>query len=711
MLRWLLVALALIVCLPVLAAGGLWLALQQGWLNGLIEARASAASGLDVELDGAPELGWNDGALRLTVGPLRIRDEGGEELATLERATADLVFRPLLSGEVVLPSVTLEGVYAVIERDEEGRLNWQLPEQEPSPDDGPPALPDIRELKIADVRIDYRDPGREIALVLDDMEGHWGENEPFTLAGTGRLGEEALTIQGSGPSRSAALSGGGEPLQVTLEAASTSLEASVQPATGAFGVDLEAGEDFAAFISTLGISVPTLPAFGLELEGELEGEGAVVDARITIDETVFAFDGEVDRLGADAAIQGTFAAAGPNAGPILAKLGLAEIDTPPYDLEGELTRDGRVLTLDGITGTIGDSEIAGSLQIDDGEVPLSVSADLESPSLDLDDLLPLLGMPPQSGPGETASPEQAQAAEQVDDRPRFIPAIEIDPARWQNLDLDIHLTATEVRSDLLPIDRLDLDLSIQGGWLTIDPLDTGLADGGLVLYFSFDTTQRPPFAEADLRLSNLALRDILAKLGQANEAAGLIDGRIRLEGRGLSLAELLGSSNGRAGLVMSEGSLDALIVEAIGLDLMEGLVVLFATDEADDQVPIRCAVVNLNVESGVASTHPILVDTADSVLTAVGTINLGNETLDLLIESHPKDASLLSGNQPLQVEGDWRSPTIAPAPGDVEDNTLGWILAPIAALVPFFDLGLAEDAPCGQLLADAKKAAAEAPDE
>ncbi|MEZ5905085.1 MAG: AsmA family protein [Geminicoccaceae bacterium] len=312
---------------------------------------------------------------------------------------------------------------------------------------------------------------------------------------------------------------------------------------------------------------------------------------------------------------------------------------------------------------------------------------------------------------ETASPAQAAAAESIGQRPSFIPAVEIDPARWQNLDLDVKLAAAAVRSDLLPIDRLDLDLAVRGGWLTIDPLDTGLADGRLVAYLSFDTTQRPPAAEVDLRLDSLALRDILARLGQANEAAGVIDGRVRLEGRGLSLAELLGSSNGRAGLVMSEGSLDALIVEAIGLDLMEGLIVLLATDDTEDQVPIRCAVANLDVQGGVASTHPILVDTEDSVLTAVGTIDLGKETLDLLIESHPKDASLLSGNQPLRLEGDWRSPTLAPAPGDVESSTLGWLLAPIAALVPFFDLGLAEDAPCGQLLADAKKAAADAPDE
>lgn len=709
MQRWILVAVLLVVGLPVLAVAGAWLALEQGWLNGVIEARAGAATGYDIELEGAPDLAWEDGALRLTLGPLTIANAADEKLATVETAKAELALRPLLDGEVVLPSIEVEGVEAEVVRGEDGVLNWQPAARPAKSEGGPPVPPLIRHLGVRDAKVDYRDGERDLTLVLDELEGTWGETEPLELTGTGRLGDAALTVEGSGPSRQALIDGSDEPIRAKLDAASTSIRAAVQPAAGTFSLDLEAGDAFADFLATLGLAVPKLPAFELELEGERQGEGAVIDARVTIDETTLRFNGSVDHFGSDTALHGTFAAKGPNPGPILASMGFAEINTPPYDVEGELTREEAVLTLEDMSGTIGDSDIAGSLRIDRGSQPLAVKADLESRSLDFDDLFPLLGLPPQSGAGETASPAQEQAARETGQRPRLIPDVEIAPERWQNLDLDIHLVAAEVRSEILPIDRLDLSLKTEGGWLTIDPLEAGLADGRLVLYASYDTTQRPPAAEIDLRLTNLSLRDILARLGQANEAAGVIDGRVRLESRGSSLAELLGSSNGRAGLVMSEGSLDALIVEAIGLDLMEGLIVLITSDEDENQVPIRCAVVNLDVEEGVATARPILVDTTDTKLTAAGTIDLGAETLDLLIEAHPKDPSLLSGNQPLQVEGDWRSPSIAPAPGDVESNTLGWLLAPIAALVPFFDLGLAEDAPCGQLLDEAKKAAAAAP--
>ena len=711
MRRWILVAILLVIGLPVLAVAALWLALEQGWLNDVIEARAGAATGYVIELEEAPDLAWKDGSLVLEVGPLTLANADDARLAHVERAKAELALRPLLEGDIVLPLVEVEGIEAEVVRGEDGELNW-LPAERPSESEGgPPVPPLIRHFAVRDAKVDYRDGERDVKLVLDELEGNWGESEPLTLAGSGRLNDAALEIEGSGPSRRALTGGSDEPIRAKLEAASTSIEATVQPGAETFSLDLAAGDDFADFLADFGLAVPTLPAFELKLEGETKGEGAVIDARVTLEDTTLRFNGSVENFGADTALHGTFEAMGPNPGPILASLGLAQIDTPPYDLEGRLTREGSVLTLEGISGTIGDSDIAGSLRIDRGSQPLAVEADLESRLLDFDDLFPVVGLPPQTGAGETASPEQRQEAQTLDERPRLIPDIRIDPTLWRGIDLDIELDAAEVRSELFPIDRLAIHLVTREGWITIDPLTTGLADGRLVLFFSFDTTQRPPVGRVDLRLTDLSLRDMLAHIGQANEAAGRVNGRIRLEGRGYSLADLLGTSDGQVGLVMSDGSLDAFLVEAVGLDLMEGLITLITPDNAASRVPIRCAVANLEVAQGIATARPLLIDTADTKLTASGTIDLGAETFDLLIEAHPKDPSLVSGNQPLQVEGDWRSPTIAPAPGGVESNTLGWLLAPIAALAPFFDLGLAEDAPCSTLLDEAKKAAAEAPEE
>ena len=152
------------------------------------------------------------------------------------------------------------------------------------------------------------------------------------------------------------------------------------------------------------------------------------------------------------------------------------------------------------------------------------------------------------------------------------------------------------------------------GWLTIDPLVTGLADGTVVGFASMDATQQPLAAAFDIRIEALRLQDMLAKLQIAGEGFGQIDGRIRLEGRGASVADLLGSADGQIVLTMAGGAIDALIVEALGLDIAESVVVLLDSmgQSEEDKTPIRCAIVHLQLEHGVATTRPVVIDTVDS---------------------------------------------------------------------------------------------------
>jgi AsmA family protein len=356
---------------------------------------------------------------------------------------------------------------------------------------------------------------------------------------------------------------------------------------------------------------------------------------------------------------------------------------------------------------LGDSDIRGDAAVDLGPEPPAVTADLHSDLLDLDDIAGLVGAPPDTGAGETASPAQEQRAEQREQDARLLPDKEINPDLWGNFDLDISYNADRIESEYLPIDRIKVHVVSKAGWLTVDPLVTGLADGSIVGFASLDGTQDPLAGKFDVRINALQLQDMLTKVGVDGEAFGEINGRVRLEGRGTSVDRLAGTADGQVVLTMSGGGVDTLIVEAIGLDVAESIVVLLDSmaQTEEDKAPIRCAIVNLELQQGIATTGPVVIDTTDSKIVVDGKINLRDETLDIFIEAQPKDPSLFSANQPLHVDGPILSPSVNPAPGKTESEPLGWLLAPLAAL-PFFEIGAAEDSPCGSLIAQAKEAAA-----
>ena len=101
-------------------------------------------------------------------------------------------------------------------------------------------------------------------------------------------------------------------------------------------------------------------------------------------------------------------------GPDLAELydltGLTLPNTPPYRVSGKLSRHLHTWRIEGLDGRVGDSDIRGALSVDaSGERPF-LTGDVGSRELDFDDLGPVFGLPPSTGPGETASAEQKEEA-------------------------------------------------------------------------------------------------------------------------------------------------------------------------------------------------------------------------------------------------------------------------------------------------------------
>jgi uncharacterized protein involved in outer membrane biogenesis len=479
-------------------------------------------------------------------------------------------------------------------------------------------------------------------------------------------------------------------------------------------VDLHVeGSALGALPAQLGFATRPIESYRIDAEVEERSDGpSPVNLDVTIENTRVQFDGNVDELRALKGIEGRVRARGPDPAAVLDLFKLPSISLPPYDIDiaGQVTWRGDQAKVARLDGKLGDSDISGEAAIDLRPEPPGVTAKLHSDLLDLDDLAGLVGAPPAAGPGETASPAQEQRAEQAQQDERLLPTKTIDPDLWRRANLNIEFDADRFESVYLPIDRIRVRVVSNDGWLTVDPLVTGLADGTVVGFASMDATQDPLAGEFDIRIEALQLQELLAKLGIEGEGFGGIDGRIRLRGRGTSVDKLLGTADGQAALTMNGGAIDALIVEAIGLDIAESILVLLDSigQTEEDKTPIRCAIVNLEFEDGVATTRPVLIDTVDSKITIDGQVNLRDETVDIFIDSRPKDPSLFSANQPLHVDGFLQSPSVSPAPGRTENEALGWLLA-LAGALPFLDIGGEEDSPCGRLIAEAKEAAAARP--
>ena len=376
-------------------------------------------------------------------------------------------------------------------------------------------------------------------------------------------------------------------------------------------------------------------------------------------------------------------------------LGLAVPPTPPYGVRGQLRRERDVIHYERFAGRVGDSDVSGDLAIKLGGERPFVSGTLLSRRLDLDDLGGLIGMPPSTEPGETASPEQRVEAAQREASPRLLPDAPYSPKKLRSVDADLRLNARRIETRRMPVESLSARVRLDDGLLRIDPLDVAVAGGHLTGRVRLDARRETIASRTDLVARGLELQKLFPRA--TPEGVGRVAGRANLAGHGNSVARMLATADGEVGVVMGSGQVSNLLLEMAGLDIAEALRFLLGRDK---QVPVRCAHTELTVEDGVATTRALAFDTTDTVILGDGTINLRTEGLDLELRPEPKDVSPVSLRGPLEVGGSFKDPALHPKTGPLVGRAAIaaalFAIAPPAALLALIETGPGEDIDCSQ---------------
>ncbi len=362
--------------------------------------------------------------------------------------------------------------------------------------------------------------------------------------------------------------------------------------------------------------------------------------------------------------------AGPSMADVFPIFGIPLPETAPYHVEGRLQRDGAKWRFDDFSGKVDDSDLRGWMAVDYTPERPVLQAEWVSRKLDLHDLGGLIGLKPNAEGDE--NPDDGSGG--------LLPDTPIDLERLNAMDMDLSLKGEKVNADKLPIDKLDMRFIVTNGQVKVEPLVFYVADGRIAGVVTVDAREAPPAAAADLAVHNLDLKPFFRDSEFVDEMGGRFVGTLDLAGRGASLAEMLAAADGEVVLGMEGGSVSGLLVEAAGLDLVEALALVI---EGDTPVAIRCGLLEARVTDGVARFERGIVDTSDSLLVVAGAADLGAEALDVQIEAHEKDFSLIDAAAPVRVQGPFRGPSVAI--GGVDP-------------LPFFEMGDTEDVNCAALL-------------
>lgn len=616
-------------------------------MRGPISRMASAATGREIVIAGDLDVDPWSWTPEIRVADLRIGNPAHfrerGEFAVVNHAEANVRLLPLFVGRFEFVRLDLNGADVSLYRSAEGVSNWSSAPGANRPFN----MPAIREFSLNGGHVRLQDDKRDLALAatFTTRESRDRRNPGrFALTGEGQINDRPFAIELTGAPL----------LNVRRD----------RPYR--FKADVQAG--------------PT---------------HIIADGAIARPFNFSNWHADVDATGADLA-------------DLYQLTGLALPNTPPYDLSGRIERRGQRYAMPSVAGRVGDSDLRGAFtatrQRNDR---LFLDGDFQSDTLDFDDALTVLGAPPSVQ--ESASPEQREMAARLAAQGRVLPDAQLDISRVRNMDARVSYRAAHVRSERFPLRGLSLDVTLDNGLLTLNPMTLDLRQGRITGSVAINARGDTPRAEVDARLSNARLESVLALTGEP-PLTGTLTGRVRLSGYGASVRDAAAHANGDITFVTPNGEVREAFAELTGINVTRGLGLLITSDHST--IPIRCGVAHFRVRDGIAEARSIVFDTRTMLIRGRGTVSLRDETLDLTIEGAPKEARLISLSVPITVQGRWRSPSFGVDASDAASQggiaaLLATLVAPIAAVLPFVDAGLAKDANCSALLAGGNQSSRE----
>ena len=363
--------------------------------------------------------------------------------------------------------------------------------------------------------------------------------------------------------------------------------------------------------------------------------------------------------------------------------------TQDFAIVTKVRHDDRDWVASGLSGTIGHSDLAGSLTVRKRDGRSILDGRIASNRFDFDDL------------SSDEAKARAAAKEKLTGK-RILPDTEIHFEKLSRTDGVIRFDAKRlVMKGKTPFVGLHAVLTMDHRLLTVKPVLATLVHGTLGGEMSVDHRSGEPKLTVSLDLKGGRIEDIFT---EPKDATAPLDGRIRLHGIGRTVRTALGSGNGTIDLISRGGEMKLSVATLAAGDVVRGARIALS-DERHEMTPIRCIVGRFAARDGQVRANDLILDTNVMRAGGSGTVDLGTERIALTLNGRSKHPDVIQTTVPIRVGGTLALPTFDVVPVDrspPKKSLLGRIGEVLKSLKTRGDEGRAEaapDAPCDALAA------------
>ncbi|VAX11627.1 A/G-specific adenine glycosylase [hydrothermal vent metagenome] len=551
------VLLGLLVTLIVAAVIIIPLVVEPNDFRDEIVSEVKKATGRDLQIDGDLKLSvfpW----LGLELGGLELKNASGfgdVPFASIKQAVVRVKLMPLLSKQIEVDRVTLDGLQLNLARMKDGRTNWddltaadnnQPPEQKEAQGE-PEAMPlaglAIGGVNISNANLSWRDDttGQQVSIQQLNVEvGAITPGQPVAL-------DIEFSLNNREPNLQAKIKLSANPL-LDLDKGHLSIKklvltvAAKGEALAGKDVDLrlETGVDTDLAGQNIALSGLQFDAAGLSLSGDLKGRNLVTAPAFSGNFTLAEFNLRSLLSTHGLSVPETADAA------VLTRVALA------FDMAG--TTEG--VKLKKLDLVLDDSKLSGNITVNNLSAAMpAVGFDLNLNAIDLDRYLP-----PQTD-GEVQPADNTTATTQDEDAQQNQGLLPVDMLR--QLDINGVFTVGKLTVMKLQMEGIQLNVKAADGKINIGQQIKQFYQGSLQGKVDIDVSGKQPLLQLNEQLQGVQAGPLLKDATGEDRLTGLGRFNVDLKTRGNSEQALRQGLNGNLGFRFENGAIKGINVAQI----------------------------------------------------------------------------------------------------------------------------------------------------
>ncbi|WP_372736978.1 AsmA family protein [Neptunomonas sp.] len=630
----------LLACIILIAAGGALLSafIDPNDYKPEIEQAALDQGGIELKIGG--DISWSFfPRLSLAVNNIDVRFPQQASLANLQQAQISVRIPELLSGNVQMNSIIIEGLNLNLTKTSTGEVNWQsnagsdVATSEPSTTTDNAAATstaaepagsnlkiDIESVQIISGTVNYSDEQTAQTILLNNINlktGRITNNAPFPIS----LSLNAKQHQNA---------------KQVLEAAAQF--------DGKILLDLSQQQyQLKDFIGDLHIQNGT----NLQVQLKTDASIDLISRQLIVDNwnaevANLQLNGKLNIANLDTLeMNGTVTVAPFALNPLLTTLGQAPVQTSD---QKALKNIGLISTFSGNAEAINTSSL--SIKLDDTSFDGSAGVDLKTGriklklagnSINLDGYLPAETQ--QASTDKASGTTSDNASTPAGDRYSKEEVIPMEPLQSLNLDAAVSLkTATYQK---FTMSNIDFAVNANNGIVKAERINLDMYGGKIRNSITLDARKKPLQITTKAAISGLQIGDLLTDMSGEAALTGTLSTNTNIVSYGQSVHSIINTMTGNADLNVTNGVVNGINMAqelCQTINNLSALGTVQAAQTVDQSTPFAKMGGNFNIKNGVVSNNDLGVKLDAMNIKGIGDVNLPQALVDyqlaLIIEEN-----------------------------------------------------------------------------